>query len=269
MNRIRLGTFLLSALVVISFAGLASAVPAPGPDSFGYQVQAIPFDLRDVSVSGVDVGLDNLDDSVALAPIGFSFPFYGVNYSQVEISTNGFITFTPTGNSRCCSGQPIPNPGGADNFIAGWWEDLDPSEGGIIRRQTLGPAGAREFVVGYYEVRDNDDPANSINTMELILHEASGQIELQYGQIQFEDVDNKVVGIENSSGTDGIEILFMPSSAPFPNGHIVYENQGFLISRIPEPSTGVLAGVWLLALGWRRRRRRRSWIQARFLCQVA
>ncbi|HJQ80435.1 MAG TPA: hypothetical protein VJ828_10795, partial [Lacipirellulaceae bacterium] len=176
--------------------------------------------------------------------------------AQVEISTNGFITFTPTGSSHCCSGESIPNSDSPNNFIAGWWEDLDPTEGGIIRRQTLGPAGAREFVVGYYQVRDNDDPENSINTMELILHEASGNIELQYGQIQFEDVDNKVVGIENTSGTDGIEILFMPSNAPFPNGHIVYRNQGFLISRIPEPSTGALAGVWFIALTCRSRRRK-------------
>jgi hypothetical protein len=98
--------------------------------------------------------------------------------------------------------------------------------------------------------------------MELILHEASGNIELQYGQIQFEDVDNKVVGIENASGTDGIEILFMLSSAPFPNGHIVYQNQGFLISRIPEPSTGALAGVCLIALACRYRRRKADDVSA-------
>jgi hypothetical protein len=253
MNRIRLDVLLSSVVVVIAFAELALAVEAPGPDAFGYQVQAIPFNLRDVSLSGVNVGLDDFDDSAALAPIGFSFPFYGQNYTQVEISTNGFITFTPTGSGHCCSGDPIPNPSGLNNFIAGWWEDLDPTEGGIIRRQTLGSAGARQFVVGYYEVRDNDDPENSINTMELILHEASGNIELQYGQIQFEDVDDKVVGIENSSGTDGIEILFMPASAPFPNGHIVYQNQGFLITRIPEPSTGAMAGTWFIAFACRGR----------------
>jgi hypothetical protein len=264
MKRIRLGALLSSVVIVNSFAGLARAVEAPGPDAFGYHVEAIPFDLRDVSFSGINVGLDTFDDSVALAPIGFSFPFYGQNYTQVEISTNGFITFTPTGSSHCCSGDSIPNPSGLNNFIAGWWEDLDPTEGGIIRRQTLGLAGARQFVVGYYQVRDNDDPENSINTMELILHEASGNIELQYGQIQFEDVDDKVVGIENDSGTDGIQILFMPSSAPFPNGHIVYQNQGFLISRIPEPSTAALAGAWFIALACRYRPRKAALASRRY-----
>jgi hypothetical protein len=219
------------------------AVPFPGPDNFGYFAKSIPFHLRDVRDTGSDLGLDATDDSVAVVPIGFSFPFYGINYTEVRVSDNGFLSFKTTGDAACCSGQPIPTTGGPlDNFVAGWWEDLAPNKGGVIRSQTVGSIGSREFVVGYYDVADFDDPVNSINTMELVLHEGTGDIELQLAQIQFDNVDDKVVGIENQDGSDGIEILFLPSSEPgLENGDLVFEKQGFLISLVPEPSSLLLA----------------------------
>jgi hypothetical protein len=197
--------------------------------------------------------LDDADDSVAIAQIGFPFLYYGVSYTQVEVSSNGFMTFSPTGNPACCSGDPIPTPGGeVDNYIAGWWEDLDPSEGGIIRTQTLGTPGTREFIVGFYDVRDNDDPDLSVNTFEMILHEGSNNIELQLAQIQWEDVDNKVTGIENADGSDGIEIIFLTSSEPgFENGDIVFQREGFLI-QVPEPASAVMAFMGLTWLGFAR-----------------
>jgi len=191
-------------------SSLALAVPFSGPDAFGYNGSDIAFGLTDIRTSGTNIGLDNQDDGSFTNAIGFDFDFYGNIFTETHVSTNGFISFgaNNAGKSGCCSGDPIPTPGsGLDNFIAGFWEDLNPGNGGSIRTQTIGDVGSREFIVGYYDVRDFDDPGSSINTFEIILHELTNDIEIQIFQIQFDDVDDKTVGIENEDGTDGIEIL--------------------------------------------------------------
>jgi hypothetical protein len=38
--------------------------------------------------------LAGVDDGFVLAPLGFSFSFYGTDYSDAFLSTNGLITFT-------------------------------------------------------------------------------------------------------------------------------------------------------------------------------
>lgn len=230
---------LFSFLLLISLLFLpvnVFAVDFPGPDSFGYTGALIPLNLRDISTTGTDVDFDDEDDGVAVVSIGFSFVFYGVTYTEIEISTNGFITFSPTEESQCCSGEPIPDASDPNNYIAGWWEDLDLGEGGIIRTQLIGTPGNQEFVIGFYGVRDNDDPDNVVNTFEIILHEGSNDIELAIDDIQFDDVDDKVTGIENADGTDGIEVIFVEGDdQSYSNGDSVISNQGYLFSTESAP----------------------------------
>lgn len=80
--------------VALSFFALASispaqAVPAPGPDAFGYGVTEITNNLRNISATGANVGAD--DDTVS-GPLSFGFDFnlYGNTYSSAYVSSNGF-----------------------------------------------------------------------------------------------------------------------------------------------------------------------------------
>ena len=202
------------------FAGVqvASATDFPGPDDYGYVGSNIAGNLRDISASGTFVPLG--DDQVSSAiPIPFPFRFYGADVTDIYISANGFITFSPGQNSGCCDGEPIPNPDSPNNIIAGFWEDLNNPQGNI-RYETLGSPGDQEFVVGFYSVRyySNGLPV----TFEIILHEGSDAIELQYGSAP-SDGDSAAVtaGIENVDGTIGLQIA---------NGtDVSFDNQGFLI----------------------------------------
>jgi len=89
----------------------------------------------------------------------------------------------------------------------------------------------------------NDAPDNVVNKFEIILHEATGDIELAIEDIQFDDVDDKVVGIENTDGTDGIEVIFVESGDPtYTNGDSVISNQGYCFSSGGTVCGAALAG---------------------------
>lgn len=101
----KIGPLLLLATMLSTSA---QAVSFPGPDSYGYEGTLIPLNLRDVSTTGTDVGLDNVDDDTATTAIGFTFNYYGNNYSQVEISSNGFISFSLTGKTDAAAATQYP-----------------------------------------------------------------------------------------------------------------------------------------------------------------
>ncbi len=102
-----------------------------------------------LSVGGTDVGLHDDDGYQTYNfPAGFSFPFYGQNYTSATLSTNGVLYFTPRAQLPTRddgSANDVPSLVAAlDNLtaIAGMWDDLrtDNAGGGIFVSQ---PAGDR------------------------------------------------------------------------------------------------------------------------------
>lgn len=184
---------------------LVGAQAQAGTIDVNYQVSDVPYNLRDISASGTAVALG--DDAVSgPVPIGFAFEYYGEFYTQLYISSNGFVTFNSGSNSGCCTGVAIPTPGGVDNMIAGFWEDLSPNNGGTIRRQTLGTAPNRELVVGYYQIQHFR--GNTPVEMEIILRENGDLIELQYTTATTAGEGDHSVGVESAGGQFGTQVDF-------------------------------------------------------------
>jgi len=215
-HRVLLAFLCMTGILALAAGSSALAALYPGPDEFGYIGTDAPFNLRDVSTSGTALVLQ--DDQVSAAvPLPFAFNFYGINYTEVFVSSNGFITFTTGTDNGCCSGRAFPAADDYDNIIAGFWEDLNPSRGGDIRYETIGTSGNREFVIGFYEVPHY--PNTFPVTFEIILHENGSAIELQYGSAPSNGGQHSV-GIENADGTIGLQVAL---------GDVSFNGQGFFI----------------------------------------
>ena len=122
--------------VFISLAPVSMAATG-GPDAGGYEYSdsdekgAAPFTWKDIQESANSVGIPEFHEerSILFGPvdIGFTFTFYGVDYSKVYISKYGYLTFNDWPPLASCKIEPIPTEdGAADNFIAGMWAYLHP-----------------------------------------------------------------------------------------------------------------------------------------------
>ena len=223
--------FKLSLIAVIFFLNFSVFADEIAADNFGYKLTSLDYKLKNIQENGNDIGLDEADDKTVIVPIGFSFSFYGEEYTELEISSNGFVTFTPTGDAVCCDGQAIPTLGGElDNFIAGYWQDFDLSESGVIRTLNQDINGQTTFTIGFYQLADNDNASEAVSTFEITLYQGTNDIELQYAQIQYDEIDDKVLGIENQDGSDGIQLAFYEANNGMTNGTILQQEKGYCFS---------------------------------------
>ena len=161
----------------------------------------ITYNFEDISGTGTAVALT--DDSVSAAlPIGFSFGYFDISYTDAYISSNGFITVLAGQYNGCCSGEAIPTGADPNGIIAGWWEDLNPAAGGTVHYQTLGVAPNRYFVAQFTNVLHfgGADPV----TLQYKLFEGSNLIEVHYGAAPTGGGTHSA-GIENETGTVGTQ----------------------------------------------------------------
>src|SRR5438128_5571056 len=114
------------------------------------------FSFTDISTTGTQVMGTGANASLPLGdddvsgplPIGFPFNFYGTGYSQVFVSSNGFLSFLSEQGSAFHAAH-IPSSGVPNAIIAGLWTDL---AGGKIYYQTLGTTPNRRFIVQFDKV---------------------------------------------------------------------------------------------------------------------
>jgi hypothetical protein len=217
--------------------GSGQAFGAGGPDEFGYrwidsnEPGGPTFNWVDISGTGTAVSLG--DDQGVAVDLPFTFSFYGDDKTSVTIGSNGYLTFD--GNGGDFSNDPIPTAATPNDFIAPFWDDLDPGDGnGAIYYQDMGDG---RFVVQYDGVPDFPGPGvGTENTFQVILNQ-SGSILFQY-QEMLGDILGATVGIENATGTDGLQIAF--NEAYLEDGLAVLINAAPTFVTDVDPATGVI-----------------------------
>ncbi|MCW5878229.1 MAG: S8 family serine peptidase [Anaerolineales bacterium] len=141
----------------------------------------------------------------------FTFTYAEVDYAEVTVSANGYLTFGGSGGES--ENFLIPGIAQPNNFIAPFWDNLNPSAGGLIYATTNGVAPEREFVVQW-----NNVPRQGVGgflDFEVILHEDSGEITFQYKTLRGNGAEGEsaTIGLEFADGHGGSEYSYNQKKA--------------------------------------------------------
>lgn len=218
--------FVVFPLVV----GTVASDDPGGPDDYGYYVYddtdtgyseapSYSWIELDPSYGGSGTDLSMAYDEMTNVTLPFTFQFYGEEFTQIGICSNGNIGFGPQPEwEKQPRNQPIGAPLGPAGMAAPFWDDLDPSASGKVLYEDLG--GGR-FAVEWSRVQsvyvDTTSGSPYDQTFQLILYcqdsypteTGDGEILFQYHTIANADTANgATVGIENLNETDGVEYSF-------------------------------------------------------------
>jgi len=126
------------------------------------------------------------DDQGLPIPIGFTFPFYNGSYSSVWVNSNGILSFG--GADIDWTEDPTDLVAGQPK-ICGWWDDLNPSNGGTIewKQETnntpFGTERLLKVVYNYVPDHYNTDIASfSITLSEFMTGITIRKIIMRYSQ---------------------------------------------------------------------------------------
>jgi len=208
--------------VTLSFSATASGLSPAGVDVDGEIVPSMDYtrlvgDSPWIDTSAGDVLstgdlLGNTDDGGWIVSIGFPFLFYGVEYSDMMVGTNGLVQMEHGSfYSSTEENFPLPYDGDDNGIIAPFWCDLNPATSGTVRVLREGVAPNRIITIEWHDVRHYD--SSGAATFQLSLYESSNRIVFRYQDASFGDVDfdygaDASIGIEGPNGIHGRQLLF-------------------------------------------------------------
>ena len=168
----------LAEVVVIGgmlLAGLLTLfLSLPAKADYVYEGSQPLYDLQ--TNSSGSTGLGSNDDSVSAAfDLGFTFTFYGNDYTKARMATNGCLHFNLTG-SYCGDYTPDPLPQ-YTNTLFPFWTDLIKDGGSAMKAKAFDDY----TIFGWYKMREYNR-ANSDNSIEVWLY-PNNTYEYRYGEL--------------------------------------------------------------------------------------
>ncbi|MCX6640915.1 MAG: C25 family cysteine peptidase [bacterium] len=192
-----------------------------GPDSYGYLAwdnndggQSHPYSWVEIAPqhggSGTVLALTS-DDQTVQATLPFTFRYYGNNFTNISVCTNGWLAMGTT-TSTDYSASAIPNADGPPNMVAGFWHDLNAGAGGTQICTWF--SNQQHLFVVEWDSSTHYGVATSRETFQIILYDpayyptstSDGPILIQHKRVS--DIVTGTFGIENQTQTVGIQYGF-------------------------------------------------------------
>jgi hypothetical protein len=132
--------------------------------------------------------------------IGFPFPFFTNSFSQLYVSPNGFVTFTPFSGDTSTN-TTLPKASAPSNMISFFWTDLIIASGTHVYTLTDPINGT--FILQFQNMAFKGTSLG-VNC-ELVL-KTTGEILMAYQSMTASNVCT--VGVQNAAGTQGTTVAF-------------------------------------------------------------
>jgi len=173
-----------------------------------YTVSSIPYAPPYSYSTGTPL-MVNIDDTwSSVINLPFNFCFFGNNYTQIVVGSNGVITFNtssaggycPWSYTASCPSSSLPL-----NSIFGPYHDIDPAVTGDLYYAILGSSPCRTFVINFNQVAMYSCTSLKA-THQIVLYESTNVIEVYMQNkplCSSWNSGNAVIGIQNSAGTVG------------------------------------------------------------------
>jgi hypothetical protein len=178
-----------------------------GPDGGNYswidntQPSGPTFGMLDMTGATPAV-FSNYDDGYLAVPIGHSFFFYGNNFTNVTIGTNGYLTFDVLSSSPGYT-DPIPSTNVPNNLIDFMRADLNNRAGSVTYLTDL---VNNRFVVNYDSVIFYGTAY--YQDVQVILNWGDSTVTMQYANVSGGGPTHFTIGTENATGLTGLQYYY-------------------------------------------------------------
>jgi hypothetical protein len=201
---------------------MPSGYDPTGPDEYGYYAyssddilyeQSPQFNWIEINSIGTQIQVPSGGNYTQTVILPFDFKYYGDNYSQVRISTDGWIA-PGSGTLIAPQNFPLPHPDAIGNMVCAFWDNLFSTysnEPGKLYYYS--DAANHRFIVEWDHVRHFEDTLSTETFQILLLDPAyyptqtgDGEIICQYKIV--EEPGGCTVGIENSTEDVALQYVF-------------------------------------------------------------
>jgi hypothetical protein len=184
-------TITLTPIGTQDVSGIPVSVEQLVPGAVGYNISSVTYSYESTTGTGISVGDDQ---TITGLPIGFTFNYWGTNYTSVNISSNGWISFTHPIGDIVGYGTNQTVPAGIHGVAA----DLYPISGYYIRYQTIGTSPNRKFVVSYH-VGYYGCFGSTFTDFQIVLSETSNNIQINVASHPGCNSGNALQGLSNQT----------------------------------------------------------------------
>jgi hypothetical protein len=199
-----------------------------GPDAYGYYAyssddyfdQAPDYSWFEIYNLGNQLNIPGLGDYTETVNLPFPFRYYGINYNQLRISTDGWIALG-SGSQTNSINAHLPNVDNVNCMVASFWDDLYDSEtieGKILYYYDM---ANHRYIIEWDSIARNDYGTEpNVEIFQTVLYDPAyyptetgdGEIILQYKNV--EAPESCTVGIENNTQSIGLEYVYNAAYNP-------------------------------------------------------
>lgn len=165
-------------------------------------VEILPSEIPVVPTTTQPVPTNLGDDATREIELGFTFNYFGQDFTKAWISSNGFVSFQSPEN-LCCNGQPLDQA--QRNTIYQYWTDLINWTGTPYYSKQKAEDGTNSLLVGWYNTYEYGN--NKPTSFEMYLYD-TGSILFNYIETYDMRYHTVTAGLTGPTYDDNISLFY-------------------------------------------------------------